>query len=155
MNLNIKNPRRPNFPETNSEFIVKCIIEKIEHIEIIYPDAGDLEYKHTGIKIKVKCYSSSGPSSFGPKTKWDILYLLDASNYLNDVIICYKINLASSSDVWQNTNLSQDNKYKTHANNGKRPRNNPIKILQQTKNYTTIIYEGSIKTLLSMKSNFD
>jgi hypothetical protein len=94
--------RRPVFPEIISEYIVLKFLQKYntsqeqhcKNILYIKDPSGDLlKIDNTlKIKIEIKCSSSKGPLSFGPTQKFDELYCVDASDFLNDKIIIYKIN---------------------------------------------------------------
>jgi hypothetical protein len=36
-----------------------------------------------------KCFTSDGPLSFTPSSNWDVIYFLDARDWLNDNFILY------------------------------------------------------------------
>lgn len=91
--------RRPVFPEIISEHIVLKFLQKYntdKNILYIKDPSGDLlkidNASQIKYKIEIKCSSSKGPLSFGPTQKFEELYCLDASDFLNDKIIIYKIN---------------------------------------------------------------
>jgi hypothetical protein len=90
--------RTQNFPDYISENITKFIINKIQNLKTsqnskepvgffncINSKIGDLEIINDNevIKVEVKCFTSKGPSSFGPKEKWNLLYFLDATDFIN------------------------------------------------------------------------
>lgn len=79
--------RLPNFPEWISENLVKYMM--CDHDVSYLTKRGDLSCR--GQKIEVKCFSSTGPSSFGPTEDWDIIYFLDATNHMSGNFTCYKI----------------------------------------------------------------
>ena len=64
-------------------------------------DKGDLIIKNKYIKrvirIEVKGFTSSGPSSFGPKEQWDILYFVDGKNINKRKIKIYEIKLSNKN----------------------------------------------------------
>jgi hypothetical protein len=66
--LILDNKRDINFDSELSESIVALILEVNGYKPITKPKSGDLQFDN--IKIEVKCYSSDGPSSFGPTEKW-------------------------------------------------------------------------------------
>lgn len=83
--------RKPNFPEDISENIVKLyLLNDCEWKQ----KSGDL-YSEINGKIEVKCFSSRGPISFGPKESWDILFIVDATDFINSKFVIHKINIKS------------------------------------------------------------
>jgi hypothetical protein len=81
--------RMPNFPQEISENLVKYMI--CDPNVSYFTKSGDLSCR--GQKIEVKCFSSTGPSSFGPTEKWDVIYFLDAVDHVNGKFTCYKISM--------------------------------------------------------------
>jgi len=108
----------PNFPEI-SENIVKYIVEyKTGNIPIWKPGKGDLICN--GKRLEVKCFTSNGPSSFGPTEEWDELYFLDATDYENKNFKCYKISLSNTEFSYIKINSSET--YKDQCAQKRRPR---------------------------------
>lgn len=120
--------RKPNFPEDISENIVKLFL----NCEKITP--GDLFSKEFG-KIELKCFSSRGPISFGPKEKWDTLMVLDATQYFKDSYILYIINI--SSDIFD-IKINKHQTYKDQINQKRRPRISWDKLKIYSKNHSKI-----------------
>lgn len=87
-----KGIRKPNFPEDISENIVKFHLNYKTTWKS--KTGGDLYSDRFG-KIEIKCFSSDGPISFGPSERWNILYILDAREFQNDIFTIHKINLTS------------------------------------------------------------
>ena len=78
--------RRPNFPEYVSETLVRLVMKTIQNTDSIH--AKDL-LTPDGLHIQVKCFSSQGPTSFGPRTKMDRLYIVDATRYEEEFFSVY------------------------------------------------------------------
>lgn len=141
-----KKPRRPNFPEDISENLVKyMIMRKTGYLPTWKPGAGDLSL--SGKRFEVKCFSSKGPSSFGPTEKWDEIYFLDAIDYLNRNFKCYKVQL--SSQEFQNLQITNTETYFDKCKTGVRPRISFSKLQQEfPPSKISIIFEGDINQLL-------
>ena len=108
--------------------------------------------------IEIKCFSSKGPSSFGPNEKWHNLYFIDTTNmFTTDKFIIYKINLSNDSKEWSNIMINKSKNYSDVCKLGKRPRISFEKIKVQIPNNIEIIFKGTIKKLKSInqiKSNY-
>lgn len=76
-----KKIRMPNLPEVISENIAKYAIRRKYHILGTWNCSSDLKVLNKN--IQVKGFTSSGPSSFGPDTKWDFLCFVDATKIKN------------------------------------------------------------------------
>ena len=114
-----KHFRMPNFPSEISENIVKFIIyHKTGHLPTWKTQCGDLV--SDGKKIEVKCFASSGPSTFGPTEKWDEIYFLDARDYLKKNFKCYKINM--NNIEFGNIHINGAQLYSDQCRQGRRPR---------------------------------
>jgi hypothetical protein len=94
--------RRGNFPEHVSEKIVNIILTKLWPGIVTKAKIGDLDYNYNNktLKIEVKCFTSTGPSSFGPTEKWDKLLFIDLRDYKQHNIILYLIDLAWNNKKW-------------------------------------------------------
>jgi DNA (cytosine-5)-methyltransferase 1 len=109
--------RKPNFPEHLSEYVVKNIIKGS-----FKGKTGDLCLKRGGkvLKIEIKCFSSTGPSSFGPKEGWDIIVFVDAVKH--PTITVY-ISETSNTDVcWKNLKVSKGQTFEDQCLENRRPR---------------------------------
>ena len=135
-----------NIPEDISENIVKLIIQYIEgDAECSWCKSigmsGDLFSKKDGI-IEVKAFSSDGPSSFGPRKKFNVIYFLDMRNWIDDVIILWKVNLSNESPQWKALKMNKKEDNKTQSDRGIRPHIAWSKIYPQISEYCTKVYEG-------------
>ena len=118
-----KRYRNPNFPEIVSEFIIFCFLTLSGRTCNRHPKNGDLEeITKDGkiLKIEVKCFSSKGPSSFGPKEYWDIIFFVDATNLPN--ITIYESDKSFSSEEWKNVKINKNFTFADVCNSKKRPR---------------------------------
>lgn len=137
-----KKNRLPNFPEDVSENIVKFIINDKLKISSTKSMLGcDLVYKNE--KYEIKCFSSSGPSSFVPKERWDKLFFLDATNFVDKKFKLYQINLSSDDEIWKNIKVNKFQTYEEQCTQGRRPHIcfNLIK-KQLSKDYIKCIFNG-------------
>lgn len=140
--------RLPNFPEEISENIIKEYINKIEKRKCKKSQSGgDLEiYENKKInKIEVKCFTSDGPTSFGPTEKWSQLYFLDAKNFLNKKFKIYKINLSNESEFFCNIKINTEKTYRDVCEEGKRPRINFNQLKKQLLNNIELVYQGNLR----------
>jgi len=147
-----KKIRAPNFPEGISENIVKFAY-KLKYG--IYPNwctsSGDLEIYDTknkhNIKIEVKGFSSKGPSSFGPTEQWSILYFIDCSDFINKQFKIYEIKLSNSDPDFYNIKINKNTTYKTHCEQGKRPRIIFKDLQKQLGDKCIEFFNGSLESL--------
>ena len=150
--LSKKKIRNPNFPSEISENIVKYVLVHCKNYKI-FPnwdtECGDLDWVYK--KLEIKCFSSQGPSSFGPTEKWDILYFLDATDFINKNFKLYEIRLSNKNDIWGNIKMNKKDTYKQQCENGKRPHISFEKIKEQlyniNENYCKLIWSGNISEL--------
>jgi hypothetical protein len=140
--------RAINIPEDISENIVKFIIRNIlGHINCSWCKSlgmsGDLIDVEGG--VEVKAFSSPGPSSFGPRKKFDVIYFLDMRNWIDDVIILWKVNLSNESPQWKALKMNKKEDNKTQCDRGVRPHIAWSKIYPQISEHCTKVYEGTFE----------
>ncbi len=113
--------RMPNFPEHISENIIMLILNKnVENkVSTRIIKNGDL-YSKIDNKIECKSFSSKGPISFGPTTKFDKIYFLDATQYKLDKFILYKVDMNNID--FENIKVNKKQIFKDQFNNKRRPR---------------------------------
>jgi len=138
--------RNINFPEIISELLVKLIIQKIERIQVTGNCSGDLQTYPDRIPLQVKCWSSTGPISFGPLTKWERLYLLDATKYRQLLFKCYRVNVSSDDQKYLSLKVSTTESVQQQSEKMRRPRIQPLSLLQQLG--SSVIFNGHINDLL-------
>jgi hypothetical protein len=132
-----KSIRRANFPEDISENIVKFFLD----CEKIIP--GDLYSVKYG-KIEVKCFSSTGPISFGPRETWETLIVLDATNFLDDI---YTVHVVSISSRDFDVKINKKETYKDQVYQKRRPRISwkslKTQVISQTKSFNILVDNSS------------
>ena len=116
----INDKRDVNFDSELSESIVALILEHNCYKPINKPKSGDLLFGN--IKIEVKCYSSLGPSSFGPDERWNWICFLNASKWKIKYFECYLIKLSNDSDIWYNIKVNEKETFYDQAQQKRRPR---------------------------------
>ena len=138
--------RAPIFPESLSENIVRWFIINKEKRKCISPKIGDLSVGDK--KIEVKCFTSQGPSSYGPNEPWDELWFLDASNIIKNPISpefkIYKCTLSNKSNKWMNLKMGVRKTFKSISKKGIRPRISFSRLRQQIKPNLKLVYTGDL-----------
>lgn len=141
--------RSVNFPESLSELIIKIFINKIENRNCLKAKIGDLICNEE--KIEVKCFTSNGPISFGPKENWNQIYFLDAINIfnINNNIKIYKCNLTNKDQLWLDIKINKNETFHDKCNRGCRPRLNFDSLQNQLLNHITLVYNDNVFNLLT------
>ncbi len=136
--------RLPHIDEDISENIIKFIIRnKLNDFSCKWGNKiGDLYSEKEG-KQECKCFTSNGPLSFTPKTVWNVIYFLDAREWLNDNFKLYKINLSNKSEEWMNIKINQKQNFNDQCLQGRRPRLSWNEIEKQLKTHISLVYEGT------------
>lgn len=136
--------RFPCIPEDISENIVKfIIINKLNDPSSRWDcKKGDLHSTKEGVQ-EIKCFTSGGPLSFTPSSEWDIIYFLDARDWLNDHFVLYKIPLKRTSDEWKNIKINKKQTFDDQCTQGRRPRMSFANLQTQISEHCNKVYEGS------------
>ena len=92
--------RLPSIPEDISKNMIKFILHKVHDKTSRWDCKGDLQSRQEG-KQECKCFTSDGLLSFTPSSDWDVIYFLDARQWLSNVFVLYKIQLKRSSEDWK------------------------------------------------------
>jgi hypothetical protein len=142
--------RLPCIPEDISENIIKYIIHsKLNDKTSTWDCAkGDLQSQKEGNQ-ECKCFTSNGPASFTPTSDWDVIYFLDARNWLNDIFILYRIELKRTSNEWKNIKVSKAQTFDDQCKQGRRPRITWESLYPQIENYCMKVYEGNLEDIYS------
>ena len=144
--LSIKKCRMDNFPSHISENIVKFALFKKYNIMPNWDTkTGDLDLFN--LKIEVKGFSSTGPSSFGPTEEWDILYFVDCTDFINKNFKVYEIRLSSKNNIWKNIKVSKNETIQDQSIQKRRPHIIFSSIKSQIFNYCNIIFDNNIINL--------
>jgi len=140
--INVK-IRLPFIPEDISENIIKNIINnKLCDTSSWDCKTGDLQSQKEG-KQECKCFTSDGPISFTPTSNWDIIYFLDARNWLNDNFILYKVSLKKSDEIWKNIKVNKKQTFDEQCKQQRRPRIKWVSLLPQISSYCEKVYDGT------------
>ncbi len=141
--------RLPNFPEDISENIAKQIIQFAEGKTCRrLKNGGDLKDEQDR-KIEVKCFTSTGPSSFGPKECWDVLYFLDGCDYRNKNFKLYKVDCSNEHDTIQQIRVNKKETYGSQCQQGRRPRICFQEIKKQLCDNVLLVFEGNLESIAS------
>lgn len=120
------NIRCPNFPESISENIVKLFINNKENI---------------------KCFSSTGPTSFGPQESWDEIYFVDSIHFKLNFYKIYRINLKNCDKKFQQIMVNKTETYGQHCLAKRRPRICFDKIKEQLNGDCVLVFKGKYEDL--------
>ena len=136
--------RLPCIPEDMSENIIKNIIHnKLGDKSSTWDCAkGDLFSNIEG-KQECKCFTSNGPLSFTPSSEWDVIYFLDARQWLEDKFVCYRIPLKKNSDEWKNIKVNKTQTFDEQSKEKRRPRINWLSLHQQISPHVHTIFDGT------------
>lgn len=144
--------RLPNIPEDISENIMKFAIKKNDtelrelQDNLTWDCPGDLISFLDSKKIYIECksFSSGGPTSFSPKSKWDVIYFLDLRKGFDEIIV-YRVNL--SAEKFKHIKVSKKDTFEDQCNNGRRPRVCWDTLYPQIKSNTSILFKGDVNLL--------
>lgn len=140
--------RFPCIPEYISENIIKFIIHKNGDESSNWNCSGDL-YSQIEGKQECKCFTSDGPISFTPSSNWDIIYFLDAREWLNDNFILYRVNLKKQSDEWKNIPMNKNQSFDDQCKQGRRPRIAWDSLYKYIEDHCEKIYEGTFEGIFT------
>jgi hypothetical protein len=153
--------RLPNMPEDISENIVKFVIRNHRNVDCSWAKMmkgknGDLWSTVENVQ-ECKCFTSSGPSSFGPNKTWDVLYFLDAREWIDDRYVVYRTELNPSHPVWKGLKLSgKQSKRKSggetfgdQCERGARPHIGWESLYPQIKDHCEVVYTGSFEGIFT------
>jgi hypothetical protein len=113
--------RKINFPSEISENIAKASIDKYYNVNCNWNvKTGDLIIGKK--KIEVKCFSSSGPTSFGPTESWDYICFVDAREHSNNRFKVYFCKTSNNSDYWKNIKVNKIQSFEDQCKQKRRPR---------------------------------
>jgi hypothetical protein len=152
---NCKTIRCQNFPSEISENIVRLYWKKHKRFNLNWGlhKCGDLSFNFNNIVkiIEVKGYSSDGPTSFGPKEKWDMIYFVDCKDYNSYNFKIYEIPLKNTSKEFRNINMSKEKTFGSISDENKRGELRACfekNIMPQLENHCKLVFNGNIHELL-------
>jgi hypothetical protein len=142
--------RLPCIPEDISENIVKFILHnKLKDTTSRWDcKKGDLQSEKEG-KQECKCFTSDGPLSFTPSSDWDVLYFLDARNWLNHKFILYRVLLKRTSFEWKNIKVSKTQTFEDQTKQGRRPRITWESLQPQISLFCNKVYDGTFEDIFN------
>jgi hypothetical protein len=148
--------RMQNPPEDITENFLKFVIINHEgdHTVVwcrLIELPGDLDSTQSGI-VEAKCFTSGGPSSFGPKKKFNVIYFIDMRNWLNDIFIVWKVNLTNDSDEWKNIQMNEEETNEQQCEDGRRAHISWEKIKSQLPpEKISQVYNGTFEGIFTAK----
>jgi len=163
---NVFGGRSINLPQELSENLAIQIIRIVEGSDLkwcktaqprISGDAyldGYCQVTYTSDRVNItlvrqinelKFFSSTGPCSFGPTEKWNVIYFLDGLEYRDFKFKLYKFSLANDSNEWKQLRVNSTETFEDHASVGRRPRLSFNKIKSQLEEHCQLIWEGDIR----------
>ena len=133
--------RLPSIPEDISENMIKFMIHKSGDTSSRWNTSGDLLSDKEG-RQECKCFTSLGPSSFTPSSNWDVIYFLDATKWLNDEFILYRVPIKMNSQEWKNIKVSKTQTIDDQCKQGRRPRISWQNLVPQLNSQFSVVYRG-------------
>jgi hypothetical protein len=136
--------RLPSIPEDISENMIKFIIHhKLQDRTSTWNCVkGDLYSLKEGYQ-ECKCFTSTGPISFSPISKWNVIYFLDATQWLEDKFIVYRCSLEGTSLEWQHIKVNKKQMFQDQSIQKRRPRLQWNLLYPQIRPFCTKIFEGN------------
>ena len=142
--------RQENPPEDITENIVKFILHRGDDPSCMWAKSikkkGDLYSTKYDIP-EVKSFTSNGPSSFGPKKVFGVIYFLDLRKWLDNQIILWKVNLTNESPEWKNLKMNKTQTHQEQCDEKRRPHISWDKIYEQLNTHCEEIYNGTFEDI--------
>jgi hypothetical protein len=140
--------RHENLREHISENMVKFIIQNFEGDKsCVWAKsigvAGDLYSVRDCKRIEVKAFTSDGPTQFGPKKEFDVIYFLDMRKWQENLIILWKVYLTNESIEFKNLKVNKKQTHEEQCAEGRRPRIKWESLYPQISEHCQKIYEGT------------
>ena len=150
--------RMPNMPEDISENIAKFIIHLVLGDTTSKWTKGMKGKKITGDLIsekegtqEVKCFTSDGPPTFGPNENWDVIYFLDAREWMKERFVLWRVLLKNSSPEWKGLkmNKTKGETYAEHGEQKRRPRIAWDSIRLQLGEHAQPVFDGTFDSIFT------
>ena len=145
--------RRLGLPDHISENIIKFIIHNIlDDASCTWlTKVGDL--KSEALKtVECKSFTSDGPTSFGPKQKWDHIFFLDAREWLSDQLVVWQIAVPNTDELWKTIKVNKKQSKADQSDESRRPRINWEALYPQVKDHCKKVYEGTFEDIFTAKA---
>jgi hypothetical protein len=141
--------RLPGIPADISENMVKFINHYIlNDTTSRWNCKGDLQSEKEGTQ-ECKSFISNAPISFTPSSEWDVIYFLDARNWLNDKFILYRVSLKRTSPEWKNIKISKTQTFEDQTKQGRRPRISWEYLQPKISSYCEKVYDGTFDDIFN------
>jgi hypothetical protein len=151
--------RMPNMPEDISENIAKFIIHRVvgdtasKWTKGIKEEkgkkiTGDLISEKEGTQ-EVKCFTSDGPPTFGPNENWDVIYFLDAREWMKERFVLWRVPLKNNSPEWRGIKVNKNETYAEHCEQGRRPRITWDSLHPQIEEHTKKVFDGTFDSIFT------
>jgi hypothetical protein len=141
--------RWDGLPEHVSENMIKFFIRaKLNDLSCSWLCKGDLVSSVMGT-IECKSFTSDGPTSFGPKQKWDNIFFLDARGWLDNNIVIWHIPLPNTDPVWTSIKVNKKQSKAEQSDESRRPRINWEALYPQVKDHCRKVYEGTFEDIFT------
>jgi hypothetical protein len=153
--------RSANPPEDITENIVKEVLNRLGQQCVwckgVGADlSGDLYETVKGLVKEVKAFTSDGPSSFGPKKIFDLMYFLDLRRIfdpVNPILVLWEVNLSNRSEAWKSIQMNSDESFENKTTNGNRPHiaweSIKAQIDESSPGTIKMLYEGSFEDIFT------
>jgi hypothetical protein len=143
--------RKCNFPSDVSENLVRFHILKNEQKKCIWlTKKGDLLCgDDLTERVEVKCFCSTGPSSFGPDESWDHLYFVDATAYLDEKFKIFRV-VTEYETFCERIFVNKKDTFRSQCDAGRRPRLTFSSIKDQLQGDVVEVFDGTIQELLEL-----
>lgn len=141
--------RLPSIPEDISENLIKFALRCRHDPTSSWntKTSGDLLSALEG-KQECKCFTSVGPISFTPSSNWDVIYFLDATRWLEDHFILYRVPLQMISTEWKEIKINKNQTFYAQTQQGRRPRIGWSQLYPQLQAHCKKIAEGSFEVFI-------
>jgi len=138
--------RHHGLPETLSERLIRLMIHHVLHDATCTPKgrgAGDLFSETYGV-VECKSFTSLGPVSFSPKSRWNELFVLDATQWMTEYFVLYRVRLSSHSEVWQGIMINRTQTFADQCAQRRRPRLLWRNLYPQIQTYCDVVFSGHL-----------
>lgn len=109
---------------------------------------GDLTSPLLGA-IECKSFTSDGPTSFGPKQKWDHIFFLDAREWLTNHLVIWQIAVPNTDDLWKSIKVNKKQSKADQSDESRRPRINWESLKPQLGDHCKKVYEGTFEEIFT------
>jgi len=100
-------------------------------------------------QIEVKAFTSDGPSSFGPKKLFGVIYFLDMRHWLDNKFTLWRVNVSNNSPEWKNIKMNKIQTYNAQCKEGRRPHISWDNIYSQISNKCIKVYDDNFENIFA------